>query len=270
MQLANSCTHAQALGRGQDMTRIGNDWDELLAQEWDKPYYQELRRFLQSEYSTQTVYPPAEDIFNALRLTPYDSVKAVILGQDPYHEPGQAQGLAFSVPLDVQQPPSLVNILKELETDADAFRHTGRNAESGEAADARVRTNRTGDARPEMSGVLTSWARHGVLLLNTALTVRAHQAGSHRGKGWEIFTDKVIELLARREKPVVFILWGANARDKKDLILGAQGDAKRHLIIQAPHPSPLSAYRGFFGGRYFSRCNYFLEDNGIEPVDWRL
>lgn len=238
------------------MVTIGNDWDTLLSEEWSKPYYQELRQFLQEEYRTQTVYPPAHDIFNALRLTPYNQVKAVILGQDPYHEPGQAQGLAFSVPYDVVQPPSLVNILKELGTDADACRNDAVPDESDESDIIR--------------GVLVPWAKHGVLLLNTALTVRAHQAGSHSGKGWEIFTDRVIELLAEREEPMVFILWGANARAKTDLILRAQGNSRRHLIIQAPHPSPLSAYRGFFGGRYFSRCNYFLEDNGIEPVDWRL
>ena len=239
------------------MVTIGNDWDRLLSEEWDKPYYQELRRFLLEEYRTQTVYPPAGDIFNALRLTPYDDVRAVILGQDPYHEPGQAQGLAFSVPYDVPKPPSLVNIIKELDSDTDAFRNN-------------VHTEDVGRQAESISGVLVPWTRQGVLLLNTALTVRAHAAGSHSGKGWEIFTDHIIELLAEREKPMVFILWGANARAKADLILRAQGDRKRHLIIQAPHPSPLSAYRGFFGGRYFSRCNYFLEDNGLAPVDWSL
>ena len=212
------------------MVKIGNDWDELLSEEWGKPYYQELRAFLRDEYGSGTVYPPAEDIFNALKYTAYKDVKAVILGQDPYHEPGQAQGLAFSVPCSMPEPPSLVNILKEL-------------------------------------------------LLNTVLTVRAHKAGSHRNHGWEKFTDRVIELLASREQPMVFILWGANAGAKKDLIInaqrntagnGAQVPPLRHLIIRAPHPSPLSAYRGFFGGRYFSRCNYFLEDNGIAPVDWSL
>lgn len=238
------------------MVTIGNDWDALLAGEWDKPYYQELRAFLREEYAAQTVYPPAEDIFNALRLTPYSEVKAVILGQDPYHEPGQAQGLAFSVPYEIQQPPSLVNILKELDSDL------GTDS-AGIGTEQKHSSSR-------MSGVLVPWTRQGVLLLNTALTVRAHQAGSHRGKGWEQFTDRVISLLAEREKPMVFILWGSNAGSKKDLILRMQGDNRRHLIIQAPHPSPLSAYRGFFGGRYFSRCNYFLEDSGIDPVDWRL
>ncbi len=227
---------------------IGNNWDELLADEWQKPYYQELRAFLKDEYKNETVYPPAAEIYNALRLTDYDDVKVVILGQDPYHEPGQAHGLAFSVRSDVPEPPSLVNIFKELADDLGIVR-----GESG------------------YEGILEPWARHGVLLLNTVLTVRAHRAGSHRGHGWEQFTDRVIELLAERDKPMVFVLWGANAQAKKDLIIRAQGNGtRRHLIIEAPHPSPLSAYRGFFGGRYFSRCNYFLEDNGMEPVDWSL
>lgn len=280
------------------MVTIGNDWDDLLRDEWDKPYYQELREFLREEYSSGTVYPPADDIYNALRLTPYSEVRAVILGQDPYHEPGQAQGLAFSVPYEVPQPPSLVNIIKEL--DSDPWRLPGSAgripanecvaaadhdfSESGAAAaghDEAAYSSR-GSVHGNMeaaigqfthrhiSGVLVPWTRQGVLLLNTSLTVRAHQAGSHRGKGWEQFTDRVIELLAEREKPMVFILWGSHAGAKRDLILNAQGADRRHLIIQAPHPSPLSAYRGFFGGRYFSRCNYFLEDNGIEPVDWSL
>lgn len=227
----------------------GNRWDELLADEWQKPYYQDLRSFLISEYENETVYPQAEDIYTALKMTDYDDVKVVILGQDPYHEPGQAYGLAFSVQNGVTLPPSLVNILKELEDDLGV-----------------------GEPEADARGVLEPWARNGVLLLNTVLTVRAHKAGSHRGKGWERFTDRVIELLAERRKPMVFILWGANAGSKKDLILHAQEKTGglRHLIITAPHPSPLSAYRGFFGGAYFSRCNYFLEDNGIEAVDWRL
>ena len=225
---------------------IGNKWDELLADEWQKPYYQELRSFLIDEYRTETVYPPAADIYNALRLCDYDDVKVVILGQDPYHEPGQAHGLAFSVKAGVAEPPSLVNILKELEDDLGIEYR-----------------------RPAEGGILDPWARQGVLLLNTVLTVRAHQAGSHRGKGWERFTDRVIELLASREKPMVFILWGAQAGAKKDLIMRSE-PGRRHLIITAPHPSPLSAYRGFFGGAYFSRCNYFLEDSGEDPVDWSL
>ena len=208
---------------------IGNKWDELLADEWQKPYYQELRSFLIEEY------------------------RDVILGQDPYHEPGQAPGLAFSVREGTELPPSLVNIFKELRDDLG------------------ITMADRPDGPDSSRGVLDPWARQGVLLLNTVLTVRAHQAGSHRGKGWERFTDRVIELLAARETPMVFILWGANAGAKKDLILRSQqSGGLRHLIITAPHPSPLSAYRGFFGGSYFSRCNYFLEDNGVSPVDWRL
>lgn len=249
------------------MALIGNDWDALLESEWDKPYYKELCSFLRKEYEEGTVYPPADSVFNALRLTPYEDVKVVILGQDPYHEPGQAHGLAFSVLPPEQPPKSLVNIFRELEDDLGI---------------------RCG--RPDPEGYLVPWARNGILLLNTVLTVRAHQADSHKGKGWETFTDRIIELLARRSTPMVFILWGANAGAKAALIREAEtagaaeapaaersysGDAKaaaafRHLIIRAPHPSPLSAYRGFFGGRYFSRANYFLEDNGIAPVSWEL
>lgn len=234
------------------MVNIGNDWDELLKGEWDKPYYKELRSFLLEEYKNETVYPPAEEIFTALKLTPYADVKVVVLGQDPYHEPGQAEGLAFSVAEGVKWPPSLVNIFKELEED------TGIHAESGS---------------------LRPWAEKGVLLLNTVLTVRAHQAASHKGRGWEQFTDRVIELLAARSTPMVFVLWGAHAISKKELIIRAESESadgnagvqsRRHLIITAPHPSPLSAHRGFFGGRYFTRCNYFLSDNGIGPVDWSL
>ena len=252
------------------MVAIGNDWDELLASEWDKPYYKELRAFLIDEYRNETIYPPAEDIFNALKLTPYSDVKVVILGQDPYHEPGQAQGLAFSVPAGMKLPPSLVNILKELEDDTGA----GLSSADGQGV----------EGSNETDAVLLPWAKQGVLLLNTVLTVRAHRAASHKGRGWEQFTDRVIELLAARRQPMVFVLWGANAIAKKDLIEKAAEAAAlaehdsaaggpvmpRHLIITAPHPSPLSAYRGFFGGRYFSRCNYFLQDNGMEPIDWKL
>ena len=241
------------------MVNIGNDWDILLADEWSKTYYTELRNFLKEEYTAGTVYPPAQDIFNALRTTSYEDVRVVILGQDPYHEPGQAQGLSFSVPYDVQMPPSLINILKELSDDL-----------GPEYAQIESRTHEIPQDGPDLRGILVPWAKSGVLLLNTVLTVRAHKAGSHRGRGWEIFTDRVIELLAARETPMVFILWGAQAGAKKDLIRRAEGAKPKHLIIQAPHPSPLSAYRGFFGGRYFSRCNYFLEDNGVTPVDWHL
>ena len=234
------------------MVRIGNDWDELLKNEWEQPYYKALRSFLLEEYRNEAVYPAAEDIFNALKLTAYKDVKVVILGQDPYHEPGQAEGLAFSVPAGVPLPPSLVNIYKELEDDL--------------------------GIAPAESGSLRPWAEQGVLLLNTVLTVRAHEAASHKDRGWEVLTDRIIELLAGRATPMVFILWGAKAIAKKDLIMraaesaaGAAGQGSmRHLIITAPHPSPLSAYRGFFGGRYFSRCNYFLQDNDLEPIDWRI
>lgn len=221
------------------MVNIGNDWDELLAGEFDKPYYLELRGFLKSEYSGYTIYPDMYDIFNALKLTPYSEVKAVILGQDPYHEPNQAHGLAFSVQDGVEPPPSLKNIYKELNTDLG------------------LPIPKTGD--------LTCWAKQGVLLLNTSLTVRRGQANSHRGKGWEIFTDRVIALLNEREKPLVFILWGANARKKVELITNP-----RHLILTSAHPSPLSAYSGFFGCRHFSKCNKFLSESGISEIDWRV
>lgn len=223
------------------MVNIGNDWDEILAGEWEKDYYKRLRSFLIMEYRTETVYPDMYSIFNALKYTPYQSVKAVILGQDPYHEPGQAHGLAFSVPPGVRQPPSLINIFKELDNDLGI------------------------PPMPPDNGCLIPWAKSGVLLLNTSLTVRAHAAGSHRGKGWEELTDRIIELLNEREKPVVFILWGANAKSKAPLITES-----RHLVIEGVHPSPLSAHRGFFGGKYFSRTNDFLVKKGEEPVDWEL
>lgn len=221
------------------MVNIGNRWDEVLEGEFDKEYYRRLRAFLIQEYREHTVYPDMYDIFNALKATSYEEVKAVILGQDPYHEPGQAHGMAFSVKLGVKTPPSLVNIYKELKDDIgmDIPGH----------------------------GYLQSWADQGVLLLNTCLTVRAHQANSHRGKGWEQFTDRVIELLNEREKPVVFILWGANAKSKTRLITAPQ-----HLILTGAHPSPLSAYNGFFGGRYFSKTNEFLEKNGDSPICWDI
>ena len=223
------------------MVHIGNDWDDLLKDAFASENYQQLRRFLYHEYKTRTVYPDMYDIFNALKYTPYQDVKAVILGQDPYHEPGQAQGLAFSVQKGVPQPPSLVNIFKELQDDLGIV------------------------PPPPDNGCLVPWARRGVLLLNTVLTVRAHQANSHRGHGWEQLTDRIIELLNQREKPMVFILWGGNAKSKIPLITGRQ-----HLVLSGPHPSPLSAYRGFFGGRYFSRTNAFLESRGETPSDWSL
>jgi len=252
------------------MVNIGNDWDGLLKDEWEKPYYRNLRSFLIDEYRNQTVYPAAVDIFNALKLTSYADTKAVILGQDPYHEPGQAQGLAFSVPEGVKRPPSLENILKEVESDVGGAADRTDLKTSGKLTADQLEAERK-PADDEIRGVLVPWAKQGVLLLNTVLTVRAHQAGSHRGKGWETFTDEVIRLLAARPEPTVFILWGSQAGAKQELIreAAAQGGA-RPLVIFAPHPSPLSAYRGFFGGRYFSRTNYYLEDNGTAPVDWTL
>ena len=226
---------------GGGMVHIGNDWDGLLENEFRKPYYLGLRQFLIEEYRSYTVYPDMYDIFNALKATPYSDVKVVILGQDPYHEPGQAHGMSFSVKPGIIQPPSLVNIFKELQGDL-------------------------GIQPPPMDyGYLASWANSGVLLLNTVLTVRAHHANSHAGKGWELLTDRIISLLNEREKPVVFILWGRNARNKHSLITNPW-----HLVIESAHPSPLSAYKGFFGGKYFSRANDFLVSNGEEPVDWRI
>ncbi|MBQ8614927.1 MAG: uracil-DNA glycosylase [Ruminiclostridium sp.] len=221
------------------MVNLGNEWDSLLAGEFEKPYYLQLRSFLKAEYNSYTIYPGMYDIFNALKITSYNNVKAVILGQDPYHEPGQAHGLAFSVKDGIALPPSLKNIYKELNTDL-------------------------GLPIPE-KGDLTKWAEQGVLLLNTALTVRRGQANSHRGKGWEIFTDRIIEIMNEREKPVVFILWGANARAKTALITNPV-----HKVLTCAHPSPLSAHNGFFGCRHFSKCNEFLKANGIEEIDWSL
>lgn len=221
------------------MVNIGNDWDQVLDGEFEKEYYQRLRRFLIYEYKTRVIYPDMYDIFNALKFTPYKEVKAVILGQDPYHQPGQAHGLCFSVQKPVPPPPSLVNIFRELEADL--------------------------GTRPPSHGCLESWAKNGVLLLNTALTVRRGQANSHKGKGWEIFTDQVIRLLNDRQEPMVFILWGSNAKAKESLITN-----QRHLILKGAHPSPLGAHRGFWGGRYFSKTNAFLQRMGMEPVDWKI
>jgi len=221
------------------MVQIGNDWDEILKGEFDKPYYQQLRQFLISEYKTHTIYPDMYDIFNALKYTPYSRVKAVILGQDPYHEPGQAHGLSFSVREGIEPPPSLKNIYKELNGDL-------------------------GLPIPQ-NGDLTKWTEQGVLLLNASLTVRRGQADSHKGKGWEIFTDKVISLLNERSESIVFILWGNKAKAKTALITN-----KEHCIITSAHPSPLSASYGFFGSKPFSKCNAFLQAKGIEPIDWSL
>ena len=216
-----------------------NDWGQYLKEEMAQPYYRQLRQFLIGEYSTKQVYPDMYSIFNALHYTSYADTKVLILGQDPYHEPGQAHGLSFSVQPNVPPPPSLVNIFKELETDL-------------------------GCTVPN-NGCLEPWARQGVLLLNTVLTVQAHRANSHRDKGWEIFTDKIISLLNQREKPVAFILWGSPARRKKAMITNPQ-----HFIVESPHPSPLSAYRGFFGSRPFSKVNKFLESVGEETINWQL
>lgn len=221
------------------MVNIGNEWDELLADQWDMDYYKKLRAFLVNEYHTRTIFPPMNDLFNALRCTSYSDVKAVILGQDPYHGKGQAHGLCFSVKEGTPPPPSLVNIFKEL------------NAE-------------TGLPIPQ-SGELTAWARHGVLLLNTVLTVREGEANSHRNHGWEILTDRIIELLNHREKPIVFLLWGTPARAKAKLITNPS-----HLILQTVHPSPLSAHGGFFGCGHFVKANEFLESCGEQPIDWSL
>lgn len=221
------------------MVCIGNDWDCLLKDEFDKPYYQKLRKILANEYRTQTVYPDMYDIFNALKFTSYQNAKVVILGQDPYHGPGQAHGLSFSVKPGVAVPPSLVNIFKELNDDL-------------------------GCPIP-LSGDLTKWAKEGVVLLNASLTVRAHMANSHQALGWQTFTDKIIELLNERETPLVFMLWGNNAKQKMPLIT-----SKKHLILTASHPSPFSASHGFFGCRHFSKANAFLVDTGQAPIDWNL
>lgn len=221
------------------MVHFGNEWDEIMAGEFDLPYYKQLREFLKQEYFTKEIYPDMNNIFNAMKHASYSNIKAVILGQDPYHEPGQAHGLCFSVQKGCPIPPSLQNIYKEL------------NADLG--------------IPPAPHGELYKWADNGVLLLNTVLTVRRGQANSHKGKGWEIFTDDVIKKLNERQKPMVFLLWGANARSKKQFITNPN-----HLVLEAAHPSPLSAYNGFFGCRHFSKCNAFLEAHGIEPVDWRI
>ena len=221
------------------MVSIGNDWDEILKGEFDKEYYQKLRAFLVKEYRTRKIFPNMFDIFNALKYTPYSGVKAVILGQDPYHGEGQAHGLCFSVKRGVEPPPSLKNIFKEIHDD-------------------------TGIGIPDC-GELTHWAEQGVLLLNTVLTVRMGEANSHKGMGWECFTDRVISALNEREKPMVFLLWGSNARQKKSLITNPA-----HKILETVHPSPLSAYNGFFGCRHFSKTNEFLESIGETPIDWSV
>ena len=221
------------------MFRFDNSWDSLMAPEYDKEYYQSLRRFLKSEYSSTKIFPPMNDIFNAFRYTPYDSVRAVIIGQDPYHGENQAHGLCFSVRKGVEIPPSLRNIYTEIESDL--------------------------GIKPPNHGELTDWAKSGVMLLNAVLTVRSGNAGSHRHKGWEQFTDRAITLLNERETPICFLLWGNFAKEKRNLITNP-----KHLILTAAHPSPLSAYNGFFGCKHFSKCNEFLESNGLSPINWEI
>ncbi|MDO5689386.1 MAG: uracil-DNA glycosylase [Tissierellia bacterium] len=221
------------------MVIIGNSWDEKLADEWEKDYYQELRRHLYWEYQKGIVYPDMHDIFNALKTVSYEDVRVVILGQDPYHGPGQAHGYSFSVQPGIKAPPSLQNIYKELREDL-------------------------GLEIPD-NGYLLKWAQQGVLLLNTSLTVRAGQANSHSNLGWRQLTDRIIQLINGRSEPVVYLLWGRNAIDKRILLTNP-----RHLILTAPHPSPLSAHRGFFGCRHFSKANDFLQDNGMQPIDWQI
>ncbi|MBM7704115.1 uracil-DNA glycosylase [Metabacillus iocasae] len=221
------------------MSVLKNDWALLLEDQFQEPYYVQLREFLVNEYNNQTIYPDKYDIFNALHLTSYEHVKVVILGQDPYHGPGQAHGLSFSVKPGVKTPPSLVNIYKELQAELDCD----------------IPNN----------GYLVKWAEQGVLLLNTVLTVRRSNPNSHKGKGWEQFTNRVIELVAEKEEPVVFMLWGRHAQEKKALI-----QKSHHLILESPHPSPFSANRGFFGNDHFAKANQFLEENGRAPIDWQI
>ena len=221
------------------MGAITNDWQEPLAAEFKKPYYAKLYQTVKEEYETKQIFPAAEDIFNVFEFTPLSEVKVVILGQDPYHDVGQAHGLCFSVKPDVKVPPSLVNIYKELQADV-------------------------GCTIPN-NGCLVKWAKQGVLLLNTVLTVRAHQANSHRGIGWEEFTDAAIRVLGELDRPLVFILWGRPARMKKSMLKNPS-----HLILEAAHPSPLSAHNGFFGSRPFSQTNAYLEAHGLSPIDWQI
>ena len=220
------------------MILITKNWSTLLKNEFEKPYFKQLQAFLEDEYANFDIYPEMNNIFNALNTVKYEDVKVVIIGQDPYHEPNQAHGLAFSVQDGITVPPSLVNIYKEIESDLGIKCHTE-------------------------TGNLLRWAKQGVLLLNTSLTVRRAQANSHRGKGWETFTNEVIKLLSQREDPMVFILWGSNAQSFAPQI------AKQHLVLKAPHPSPLSSYRGFFGCKHFSKTNDFLASHNKTPIDWQ-
>ncbi len=221
------------------MAALTGDWEEALSGEFKKDYYKELYKKIMEEYKTQVVYPPSADLFNAMHYTPLHEVKVVILGQDPYINPGQAHGLCFSVRKGVEPPPSLKNIYQEIHDDLGLPIPT--------------------------TGELTSWAKQGVLLLNTVLTVRAGQSNSHRGIGWETFTDAVIRAVDREDRPIVFLLWGSPAKRKQELLHNP-----KHLVLSSSHPSPLSAYRGFLGCRHFSQTNRFLKENGVEPIDWRI
>ncbi len=221
------------------MAAIDNDWLPAINAEFKKPYYAELYKFIKEEYSKVAVFPPADEIFSALHLTPLSKVKVVIIGQDPYHNVGQAHGLCFSVRPEVDIPPSLVNIYKELQSDL--------------------------GCKIPNNGYLVKWAEQGVLLLNTVLTVRAHQALSHQGKGWEQFTDAIIRAVNAEDRPIAYLLWGRPAQSKMNML-----DNPKHKVFTAPHPSPLSAHRGFFGCKHFSQANAFLQENGVEPVDWQI
>lgn len=221
------------------MAMISNDWLTAIGGEFRQPYYTKLYEFVKEEYSTRQIFPPADDIFNAFHLTPLKDVKVVLIGQDPYHNDGQAHGLCFSVKPEVDIPPSLVNIYRELQDDLGCY----------------IPNN----------GYLVKWASQGVLMLNTVLTVRAHMANSHHGKGWEKFTDAAIRALNEQDRPIVYLLWGRPAQLKKSML-----NNPKQLILEAPHPSPLSAYRGFFGCKHFSKTNEFLKENGLEPIDWQI
>ncbi|MDD6340397.1 MAG: uracil-DNA glycosylase [Butyrivibrio sp.] len=221
------------------MAAITNDWLEAIGDEFKKEYYRDLYNFVKDEYSKTVIYPPADDIFNAFHFTPLSKVRVLLLGQDPYHNENQAHGLSFSVQPGQDIPPSLQNIYKELNDDLGCY----------------IPNN----------GFLKKWAEQGVLLLNTVLTVRAHQANSHKNHGWELFTDAIINAVNKQDRPIVYFLWGAPAQKKAAML-----NNPKHLVLQAPHPSPLSAYRGFFGCRHFSACNDFLVKNGLEPIDWQI
>ena len=222
------------------MSNVSEDWRQVMAEELEKPYYKQLSHFVLQEYHSHTIYPPMDDIYNAFQETPLSKVKVLLLGQDPYHNVNQAHGMSFSVlPSQTEIPPSLQNIYKALHDDLGCY----------------IPNN----------GYLVKWAKQGVLLLNTVLTVRAHSANSHRGHGWEQFTDRVIEVLNEQDRPIVYLLWGKPAQSKSSML-----NNPKQLVLTAPHPSPLSAYRGFFGCRHFSKANAFLQEHGVEPIDWQI